>query len=277
MARAAMPAVGYQRPGRLDESGLVVSVIGTDGTELGPFDFTPAPAHGQVREELVRAFVAATGPDGRWRSAASMDTAYRTALAFLRSLERLGITIPGLAQFGPEAWWAWRSDRESSNRWPGQVNIMRVLLKDVLEVGPLTRRALAQRTHKPRKRLYGSYTVAEFESIRRRAAELVRATEARISANMADLQRHRAGDVPDQEPTVVIGGVDWTRGDLLERLQQEGRLTFGPNSRTVAREVATLLGTGALHPTYALSMHIDTDEANAVGAKGNVYGEIVKY
>ena len=32
-----------------------------------------------------------------------------------------------------------------------------------------------------------------------------------------------------------------------------------------------------VHPTYALSMHIDTDEANAVGAKGNVYGEIVKY
>ena len=31
-----------------------------------------------------------------------------------------------------------------------------------------------------------------------------------------------------------------------------------------------------VHPTYALSMHIDTDEANAVGAKGNVYGEIVK-
>ena len=32
-----------------------------------------------------------------------------------------------------------------------------------------------------------------------------------------------------------------------------------------------------VHSTYALSMHIDTDEANAAGAKGNVYGEIVKY
>lgn len=252
MARAVMPAAGYRRPDRLDTSGLLVSVIGTDGTELGPFDFTPAPAHGQVRAELIRAFVAATGPDGRWRSAASMGTAYRTTLAFLRSLDRLGITITSLTHFGPEAWWVWRADRESSNRWPGQVNIMRVLLKDTLEVGPLTRRALAQRTHKPRKRLYGSYTVAEFEAIRRRAAELVRATEARISSNVAALAAHRSGELSSPEPTVTIGDRPWTRGALLEQLHADGRLTFGRKARIIEREVAVLLGTGDLHPTYAL-------------------------
>lgn len=31
-----------------------------------------------------------------------------------------------------------------------------------------------------------------------------------------------------------------------------------------------------VHPTYALAMHIDTDEANAAGASGEVYGEIIK-
>ena len=31
-----------------------------------------------------------------------------------------------------------------------------------------------------------------------------------------------------------------------------------------------------VHPTYALAMHIDTDECNAAGAFGEVYGEIVK-
>lgn len=31
-----------------------------------------------------------------------------------------------------------------------------------------------------------------------------------------------------------------------------------------------------VNPTYALAMHIDTDEANAAGASGMLYGEIVK-
>ena len=31
-----------------------------------------------------------------------------------------------------------------------------------------------------------------------------------------------------------------------------------------------------VHPTYALAMHIDTDESNAAGATGEVYGKIVK-
>lgn len=48
------------------------------------------------------------------------------------------------------------------------------------------------------------------------------------------------------------------------KITTDGRtLTFGD---TVVR----------VHPTYALAMHIDTDESNAAGAAGEVYGEIVK-
>lgn len=247
MTPVSMPAAGYRRPDRLDPTGLVVSVIGTDGQEAGPFDFSQAPAHGQVRQQVVAAFVEATGSDGRWRSGASMNTAHRASLAFLRSLEPLGINITTLSDFGPEHWWTWRGEREATNRWPGQVNIMRVLLKEVPEVGALTRRALAQRTHKPRKRLYDSYSVAEFEAIRRRAGELVRACETRISANVAALKRHRDGQL-DDGPTVPYDGTNLSRGALLERLVQDGRLRFGRGAHEAARQAADVLGTGTCTP-----------------------------
>ena len=252
MTKAVLPSAGYRRPDRLDASGLLVSVIGTTGGEVGPFDFSGTSAHGLLRSELIAAFVTATRPDGRWHSSASMATAHRTALAFLRSLDRLSITATSLSEFGPEAWWAWRADREASNRWPGQVNIMRVLLKEAPEVPPLTRRAMMQRTHKPRQRLYGSYSVAEFEKIRRRAAELVRAAEARISSNSAALEEYLNAGEQDAESTVTFAGRRWRRGELLSDLMTRGRLEFGAKSRTVQPHVAALLETGGLHPTYAL-------------------------
>lgn len=248
MSGVTMPAMGYHRPGRTDPKGLVVSVIGINGKEAGPFDFNLAPAHGQTRQQLIAAFVVATAADGRWRSAESMHTAYGAAVAFLRSLDRLGISVTSLADFGPEHWWAWRSDQESRNRWPGSVNLMRVLLKDAPEIGDLTRRAMSQRTHKPRKRLYESYSVEEFDSIRRRAGVLVRACERRISANSAALQRYRDGYEGD-EPVLSHDGVSKSRGDLLEQLVQEGRLRLGKEG---TRQAAAALGTANLHPTYAL-------------------------
>lgn len=246
-----MPAAGYRRPERLDPTGLVVSVVGTDGQEAGPFDFSQTPSHGQVREQLIAAFVAATGPAGRWRSTATMGAAYKTAVAFLRSLDRLGINVTSLTEFTPEHWWTWRGDVEARNRWPGQVNLIRVLLKDAPEVGALTRRVLAQRTHKPRKRLYDSYSVAEFEAIRRRAGELARACEARISANATALEEHRDG-LRDEGPLIPYAGVHLSRGALLERLVRDGRLRFGRGANAASRQAAAVLGTGDLHPTYAL-------------------------
>ena len=51
---------------------------------------------------------------------------------------------------------------------------------------------------------------------------------------------------------------------VMVKVETQGRsLIFGD---TVVR----------VHPTYALSMHIDTDESNAAAASGLVYGEIVR-
>jgi len=251
MATVTMPAAGYKRPDRVGETGLIVTVTGTSGEELGPFDFSDTPAHGSVRAELIAAFVTATEPDGRWRSGASMTRGYKIALTFLRSLDRLRIDVTSLEEFGPEDWWTWRADRAETNRWPGQINIMRVLLRESPKIPPLTRRALNQRTHKPRQRLYGSYSVSEFERLRRRSKELVLATERRIATNTAVLDAY-LDDRANAGPEVKIGKQFYTRGELLHRLVSSGRLTFGPKSRALLPQVSQLLATGDLHPTYAL-------------------------
>ncbi len=252
MPRAPLPHPGYQRPDRLDPTGLIVTATSTSGEEIGPFDFSVAPANGAVRAELIVAFIAATGADGCWRSAATMATAFRTTLAFVRSLDRLHIAITSLSQFGPEHWWAWRRDREETSRWPGQVNIMRVLLKQVPQVSPLTRRVLTQRTHKPRQRLYGAYSVTEFERIRHRAKEMVRATERRISKNAVALDKYLFVGDDGTEKQITLAGQQLSGGALLQRLLSTGRLEFGPQARVIERRVAEILHTGDLHPTYAL-------------------------
>jgi hypothetical protein len=43
---------------------------------------------------------------------------------------------------------------------------MRTLLRHCPEVGPLTLKAMAHRTSKPKRRLYGAYTPTEFAAIR---------------------------------------------------------------------------------------------------------------
>ena len=150
-SRAVLPERGYRRQSPLDASALEVTVVDGAGRSHGPFGFSDLPAHGDVRSELVGAFVAATSADGPWQSPASMRTAHSTVRHFLRQLEGLDVRIGTLADFTPEHWWAWRADVESRNRWPGQISIMRTLLRHCPEVGPLTLKAMTHRTSKPKR------------------------------------------------------------------------------------------------------------------------------
>ena len=124
-SRAVLPERGYRRQPPLDASALDVTVVDGDGRTHGPFGFADLPAHGQVRNELIAAFVAATNADGPWQSPSSVRTAHSTVRHFLRQLEGLEVRISTLTDFTPEHWWAWRADVESRNRWPGQISIMR--------------------------------------------------------------------------------------------------------------------------------------------------------
>lgn len=248
MTPSSFPAAGYRRPELTDSTGLVVTVAGLDNDPERRYDFAVASVSSLVSIEVATAFADCVSPDGVWHTAASMRTGYNAALAFLRSLTRLNITVTTLADFSPEHWWTWRADREQVNRWPGQINLARVLLRRVPVLNPLTLRAINQRTHKPRKRLYDAYSPSEFARIRGAAARDVTAAEIRISRNLRLLQ-------PDPRTTTDVSSVSpaataRSAQSLLLELQQVGRLNLGTCS--AQERAARILGTGSLHPTYAL-------------------------
>lgn len=246
-----LPTAGYTRDRMVGDSGLVVHVVLGNSERLGPFDFGRAPEMGCIREELAEAFVLCAGADGPWQASSSIRTGFDTAIAFVRSLGRLGIEVTSLAQLTPEHWWTWKAERQSRNRWPGQINLMRVLLRNVSCVSELTLRAVNQRVSKPRRRLYSAYTPGEFERLRSAAMADVRAADARIRRNTAILEAHRADRPTGVDGTLRAEGRDWSAGDLLERLFERGRLGFS-GYLTPSQHAAELLNTGDVSPDLAL-------------------------
>jgi hypothetical protein len=175
------------------------------------------------------------------------------ARSFLKQLQPLGIDIESLANLTVEQWWAWRASVESRNRWPGQVSVMRTLLRHCPEVPALTLRAMAHRTSKPRRRLRSSYSPNEFTRIRSAALKDVRAAEARVRRNTERLQAHWAGEPSGVEGAVfIMNGRNWDAGELLERLYRSGRLDPNGGYRKPATSVSELLGHPSVAPTNAL-------------------------
>ena len=249
MIPTAMPAPGYRRPKSLDTTRLTVTVIHPGGEQIGPFSFADTGAAELVARQVAVAFDRCSQPDGPWQSSSSLRTAHSASLHFLRLLQPLGIDISTLSEFTPEHWWKYKADREAKNRWPGQINIMRVLLRAAPAVPTLTQRAIAQRTHKPDRRLYDAYSAAEFSRIQAAARSDFHAAHQRITSNVAFLDSYLAGGDPG--PSVEWRGTSWSKGELLRELSTEGRLTVGPRN-PVLWQMARVLGTMPEHPSYAL-------------------------
>lgn len=251
-ASVTLPPTGYTRRRQIGDTGLVVQLVDGEGEVLGPFDFGVAPPMGSVREELAAGFAVCASPDGPWQARSSARAGHRAAVAFVRSLERLGIRLQTLGDLSAEHWWTWRADYESRNRWPAQINLMRVLLRNVGCVPELTLRAVSQRASKPRRRLYTTYSPAEFARLRAYAAEHVRAADSRIRRCTELLEEHRAGRSVGEGVVVHADHRDWTVGDLLVRLFDHGRLAFSYHYLSPHQQVAVALGTGDLDATFAL-------------------------
>ena len=249
MMPTSMPAPGYRRPESFDATGLTVTVIHPGGEQIGPFSFADTGATELVARQVTAAFDRCSQPDGPWQSKSSLRTAHSASLHFLRLLQPLDIDITTLSEFTPEYWWKYKADRETKNRWPGQINIMRVLLRAAPDVPSLTKKTIAQRTHKPDRRLYDAYSAAEFSRIQAAARADFHAAHQRLTSNVAFLNSYLAGGDPG--PSVQWRGTSWSKGEMLRELSAEGRLTVGPRSPEL-RQMSKVLGTMPGHPSHAL-------------------------
>ncbi len=135
----------------------------------------------------------------------------------------------------------------------------------------------------------GEMKVTILGPVRKATQVEVSLTDARSLGLSAPVRE--SGDIAQSAPCTLVGpagSVELPQGvivakrhihmhpDDAARFGVEDKQVVGVNITTDGRSLVFGDTVVRVHPTFALAMHIDTDEANAVGATGNVYGEIVK-
>jgi hypothetical protein len=219
---ASLPGAGYARPQRVSDSRLVVLVIPEDGGEARFFDFSGSQAPEGLVVDLVGAFAKLTAPDGKWRSMKTATCGGGMLGRLALSLAAVGPDVRSAGDVSPEVWWQWRNAMESRTRWPGQINLARVLLSNCDGIPATSRQAMRARASKPRMRMYSAFSRDEFERIRSAASLIVGEGQGRIDANLATLAQYRAGREPSDTPAIRIGKQSWTAGELLDHLERTG-------------------------------------------------------
>lgn len=222
--RAEFPKGTYHRPPRTDDTATIVTVIGENGEELGTYDFGRYPPAGSLRQSIARGFLKATSSGGRWRTSGSCKSGYTVAGNFLKFVERVYPEVVCIADVSPEVWLSWREDLEKRVKWPGQINLLRVLLMDVQGVSEATLRALRTRAPKPRARSYNAYSREEFARIKRTYTSYVVEAERRIASNLEILMDYWAGQEDPREPLHRAQWENWSKGQILDHLATTGGL-----------------------------------------------------
>ena len=119
----------------------------------------------------------------------------------------------------------------------------------------------------------------------------ISATDARTLGVKAPIRE--SGDIKGSAPIKIVNPVNGKELDLEEgcivakrhiHMTPEDAEYFGVSNGQIVN--VRISGTGRetvfgdtvirVSPSYALAMHIDTDESNAANAFGEIYGEIVK-
>lgn len=249
---ATLPAGTYSRPS-LAGPELRQLRFTDDAGRSRTFSFEKVDGPTELIDDLVAALASGARSGGRWRTIATVDAAVSAARQFVVYLQTEFPEVGSIADIGPEVWWAWRSAKESQTRWPGQVNLLRILLSESPRLPETTRKAMRARAAKPRNRLpeNDSYSRDEFGRIRGAAKREVRQALSRIRTNSERLQQFR--DVGEVGDGIVfnVAGVQWSTGSLLEYLAHNGKFP-SPYLAFRAAHKGCFDLTGVLSPAQAL-------------------------
>lgn len=224
---AKYPQSGYKRPQQISEDGFKVEVYGEDGEIFGSFNFERTKAPRQLLNDLVWAFASATSSEGRWRSKSTVIEAASLLKRFAEDIADDNQDLKSMSEFTPEMWWRWRTKILERARWPGQVNLAKSLLYDVKSLPDTTRRAVAARTKKPKKRMYVAYSLSEYRRIYATAWNVVRQARSRIHNNKMALVEWREGREPEDAPRLPIRKKMWSKGEILDYMIKTGRFPGG--------------------------------------------------
>jgi len=222
--RAALPAPGFTRAPTIDPSGLVFTLFAEDGAVIQVFRFTGMRGSAELRRALVCSIDLLSGPGGRWRARDTVGRAFYATKYFLEFLSGLADPPATAEAITADLVAAWRLSQADSGPRRNYLSAMRHILLNVDGVSAQVTRALSHRVGRVRSGPQASYTLKEYEQIRRHAWEIFHPALLRIRAGRAHLGHWLEGGFP-------AGTNDYMIGEVLDHLRRTGVLPGSENQR----------------------------------------------
>lgn len=205
---AAQPPTGW-RPAPRRSDGRV-QFVSEDGRQQRTFDFAGLPGHAGVREDLVTAFEAATGPLGTWRRVASANGLWTIVRKASRWLAGNRPSMAGLAELSAaDMRMMLLSMRLPNGDLP--VGPARALFGYSPVVSDEVRHELARHASRNRQAARQPYTGQELRWITIAARGIVRRVRSRLT-------EHVSRNGQDRAEQHLSTGEAWAFGVLLAAL-----------------------------------------------------------
>ncbi|MGW4591706.1 hypothetical protein ACWEKJ_30685 [Amycolatopsis thermoflava] len=212
---AAQPAAGWRPAPRRSDDGLV-RFVSEDGRQQRTFDTTTLPGSAGVREDLVAAFEAATGPLGTWKRQASANGLWTVVRKASRWLADNRPSLTGLADLsGADTRMMLLSMRQPNGDLP--VGLARALFGYCPVVSDDVRGELARHASRNRQAPRQPYTAQELRWITIAARTIVRRAKNRLTTGEALTDPNGDGD-GDGRARFLTTGEAWSFAVLLAAL-----------------------------------------------------------